>query len=317
MGDGGPSGGTVQGMTQVRNESGKTRASAPTDAPPPRGGWRTLVHWFGIACLMVAAGFAGYIAWSLWGTGLHTAEAQDRLRTEFQEELRAEPVEPTAETLVPLGGAYAQLLIPAIDVNFMVVQGTGYEDLKDGPGHYPDTADPWDDSGRVGIAGHRTTYQAPFFDLEKLQRGDEVVVRTRYGTYRYEVDRVFVIPSGGSGRVLAQTPRPTLVLTTCNPKYSSSERLIVTARRVETSQWSGGPSNGDGVRMGTWSASPSATSAISSSVKGSGAPGERTATTSSSPVASATRIRVLARHRPSLPGTADITPTRSCREAST
>ena len=60
-------------------------------------------------------------------------------------------------------------------------------------------------------------------------------MRTRYGTYRYEVDRVFVIPSGGSGRVLVQTPRPTLVLTTCNPKYSSSERLIVTARRVETS----------------------------------------------------------------------------------
>lgn len=222
-------------MTQVRNEGRKTRASAPTDAPPPRGGWRTLVHWFGMACLMVAAGFAGYIAWSLWGTGLHTAEAQDRLRTEFQEELRAEPVEPTAETLVPLGGAYAQLLIPAIDVNFMVVQGTGYEDLKDGPGHYPDTADPWDDSGRVGIAGHRTTYQAPFFDLERLQRGDEIALRTRYGTYRYEVDRVFVIPSGGSGRVLVQTPRPTLVLTTCNPKYSSSERLIVTARRVETS----------------------------------------------------------------------------------
>ena len=205
----------------------------PTQA---RGGWRTLVHWFGMACLMVAAGFAGYIAWSLWGTGLHTAQAQDRLRTEFQQELEAEPADPsTATELVPLGDAYAQLLIPAIDVNFMVVQGTGYEDLKDGPGHYPDTADPWDEAGRVGIAGHRTTYQAPFFNLEKLERGDEITLRTRYGSFAYEVDRVFVIPSGGSGRVLVQTPRPTLVLTTCNPKYSSAERLIVTARRVSES----------------------------------------------------------------------------------
>ena len=208
------------------------------ETPPTqrRGGWRTLVHWFGMACLMVAAGFAGYIAWSLWGTGLHTAQAQDRLRTEFQQELDAEPADPsTAPQLVPLGDAYAQLLIPAIDVNFMVVQGTGYEDLKDGPGHYPDTADPWDESGRVGIAGHRTTYQAPFFNLEKLERGDEITLRTRYGSFAYAVDRVFVIPSGGSGRVLVQTPKPTLVLTTCNPKYSSAERLIVTARRVSES----------------------------------------------------------------------------------
>ncbi len=184
---------------------------------------------------MIAAGFVGYLGWSLWGTGLHTAEAQDRLRTEFQQEVdRAEPVDPSqAPDRLPIGVAYAQLEIPAIDVNFMVVQGTGYEDLKDGPGHYPDTADPWDDTGRVGIAGHRTTYQAPFFDLGDLRVGDEMTLRTKYGTFRYEVDDVFVVPSEGSGRVLMQTPRPTLVLTTCNPKYSSAERLIVTARRVE------------------------------------------------------------------------------------
>ncbi|MGH2541064.1 MAG: sortase [Actinomycetota bacterium] len=198
-----------------------------------RTGWRTLVHWFGMACLMVATGLAGYVGWSLWGTGLHTAAAQEQLRAEFRQELETAPADPSAAPeQVPLGDAYAQLEIPAIDVNFMVVQGTGYEDLKDGPGHYPDTADPWDETGRVGIAGHRTTYQAPFFDLEQLRAGDEITLRTRDGTYRYEVDRVFVVPSAGSGRVLVQTPRPSLVLTTCNPKYSSSERLIVTARRL-------------------------------------------------------------------------------------
>lgn len=220
---------------------GVTRLDERSDAPwaaraeaprAPRGPWRTVVHWFGMVCLMLAAGLAGYIAWSLWGTGLHTAEAQEQLRTEFRDEL-AVPEDPaTAPDRVPLGDAYAQLEIPAIDLNFMVVQGTGYEDLKDGPGHYPDTADPWDDTGRVGIAGHRTTYLAPFFDLDDLRPGDGILLRTRYGSFRYEVDRVRVIPTSGSGRVLVQTVYPTLVLTTCNPKYSSAERLIVTARRV-------------------------------------------------------------------------------------
>ena len=60
----------------------------------------------------------------------------------------------------------------------------------------------------------------------------EITLRTAQGTFGYEVSRVFVVPSAGSGRVLEQTSRPTLVLTTCNPKYSSAERLIVTARRV-------------------------------------------------------------------------------------
>jgi sortase A len=208
-------------------------AADPIPQRAPRGPWRTIVHWFGVGCLMVASGFAGYIVWSLWGTGLHTAKAQEELRSEFREELASSGDPAVAPEQVPLGDAYAQLEIPAIDLNFMVVQGTGYEDLKDGPGHYPDTSDPWDDTGRVGIAGHRTTYQAPFFDLEQLQRGDEITLRTRYGTFTYAVDRVFVVPSAGSGRVLVQTPRPTLVLTTCNPKYSSAERLIVTARRID------------------------------------------------------------------------------------
>ena len=69
----------------------------------------------------------------------------------------------------------------------MVVQGTGHEALKEGPGHYPDTADPWDEQGRVGIAGHRTTYLHPFFKLNELTPGDTITLRTVYGIYRYEV----------------------------------------------------------------------------------------------------------------------------------
>jgi sortase A len=102
-----------------------------------------------------------------------------------------------------------------------------------GPGHYPDTADPWDVAGRVGIAGHRTTYLHPFFDLDRIRAGDEITLRTEYGTFTYRVDRdPFVVEEAGSGAVLHQTEEATLVLTTCHPKYQSPQRLIVTAVRV-------------------------------------------------------------------------------------
>ena len=211
-----------------------TRADAP--APPARwntrrSGWRLFVHWFGVLCLMVAAGFAGYVVWLLWGTGLSTQRAQDQLSQSFTPAIDSK--DPSqAPDQIPLGDAYAQILIPSIDVNFMVVQGTQYEDLKMGPGHYADTADPWDDTGRVGIAGHRTTYLHPFFDLDKVAVDDRITLRTEFGTFDYVVDRVFVVPESGSGRVLAQTTRPSLVLTTCNPRYASYQRLIVTANRL-------------------------------------------------------------------------------------
>jgi sortase A len=111
----------------------------------------------------------------------------------------------------------------------VVVQGTDYASLKEGPGHYLDTADPWDGSGRVGIAGHRTTYLHPFFDLDQIQPGDTIRLLTAYGTYAYSVTRNYVLPEATAGVVLRQTEEPTLVLTTCNPKYGSSQRLIVEA----------------------------------------------------------------------------------------
>jgi sortase A len=85
----------------------------------------------------------------------------------------------------------------------------------------------------VGIAGHRTTYLHPFLNLDQVDVGDTIELITRHGTYLYEVNGNFVIPQAGSGVVLEQTVRPTLVLTTCNPKYSSRERLIITASLVE------------------------------------------------------------------------------------
>jgi LPXTG-site transpeptidase (sortase) family protein len=217
-----------------------TTVSSPLPAPtaqrippPPRTGWRLVTHWGGILSLMLAAGFAGYVAWLLWGTGLTTQRAQGQLRQNWSQIVDSKPRN-EAPALVPLGTRYAELQIPAIGLDMMVVQGTDYSDLKLGPGHYVDTANPWDDTGRVGIAGHRTTYLHPFFNLGNLKAGDTITIRTEYGTFDYRIDRApFVVPEAGSGFVLDQTAKPTLVLTTCNPKYESYQRLIVTADRVD------------------------------------------------------------------------------------
>jgi LPXTG-site transpeptidase (sortase) family protein len=216
------------------------RMSAAAEALPAqrRFDWRTPVRWFGLLCLMGAAFFGGYVAWLLYGTGLETQRAQNDLRPGIERQIEhpkpASAAPGPGRRVVP-GSAYAIIQIPTIDLDMVVVQGTDYTSLKKGPGHYLDTADPWDDTGRVGIAGHRTTYLHPFFDLDKVRSGDTIRLLTPYGNFAYRVTRVFVIPEEGSGVVLEQTNDPTLVLTTCNPRYASSQRLIVVADRLDGS----------------------------------------------------------------------------------
>lgn len=193
-----------------------------------------MLKWLGIVCLVIASGLAGYIGWTLWGTGLATERAQESLRPSFVDRIDTkDPSEAPPSGRLPLPGtAYAQLVIPRISLDMIVVEGVDAVDLEKGPGHYPDTADPWDDDGRVAIAGHRTTYLHPFGNLDEMRVGDEITLRTEFGVFRYAVSDVFAIPTEGSGKVLTQTAEPTLVLTTCHPEFSASERLIVTAERV-------------------------------------------------------------------------------------
>jgi sortase A len=178
--------------------------------------------------LTAAVILGAYIVWLLWGTGIYTARQQDALRQEINAAI--EDPRPLLAEPIP-GGAYAILEIPAIDLDEVVVQGTEVETLKKGPGHYAKSADPWDERGRVGIAGHRTTYGAPFWDLDKVARGDVIMLRTDLGTYEYRVTGVRdILPTQVD--VLVKPGRPTLILTTCTPKFSAAMRLIVTAARV-------------------------------------------------------------------------------------
>lgn len=205
---------------------------------------RSAIRAFGFGCLMLGSGIGGYVGWLLWGTGLETARAQDELRTVVARRWDHPVAPPEKEERYLPGEAYAAIVIPSIDVDFVVVEGPeaasyrSYEwtaALKKGPAHYPDSADPWDGTGRVGIAGHRTTYLHPFLNLDRVDVGDRIRLITKHGSFVYVVDRNYVVPEAGSGVVLEQTEVPTLVLTTCHPKYSSRERLIVTARLVRPS----------------------------------------------------------------------------------
>ena len=187
-----------------------------------------ILRFLGKTCLTAAFILAAYIAWVLWGTGIYTSREQSTLRDELAE--RLDEPRPRPGVILP-GRAYAILRVPSIGVEEVVVQGTDTDDLKRGPGHYDETDDPWDDRGRVGIAGHRTTYGAPFWDLDQVRRGDVITLITEFGTFAYRVTRSEVIPPTRIG-VLDPTKKSTLVLTTCTPRFSAAQRLIVYASLI-------------------------------------------------------------------------------------
>ena len=101
-------------------------------------------------------------------------------------------------------------------------------DLRKGPGHYPDSPMPGQ-LGNAAIAGHRTTYGAPFNRIDELAPGDEITIVTVSGTFHYSVTGQLIVTPKQT-EVLDPTPDATLTLTTCNPKYSARERLVVKAR---------------------------------------------------------------------------------------
>jgi sortase A len=125
----------------------------------------------------------------------------------------------------------AIIRIPKIGLEKAVVEGVGVAALKQGPGHYPTTPMPGQ-PGNAAIAGHRTTYGAPFFRLDELADGDLIQVTTRQGEFTYSVrDQHVVKPS--QNEVLAASDENLLTLTTCNPRYSAAQRLVVVAELTD------------------------------------------------------------------------------------
>ena len=125
------------------------------------------------------------------------------------------------------GEALGRIELPALGEEFVFVAGVSARELKKGPGHYPTAALPGE-RGTVGIAGHRTTYSAPFRDIDELERGDRIVIRMPYGVFRYRVEgRIVVSPK--NTRSLRRVRHDRLALTTCHPPFSAAQRMVVTA----------------------------------------------------------------------------------------
>jgi sortase A len=141
---------------------------------------------------------------------------------------------PVTTQPVPLsieeGDPIARLEIPAIGVDSIVVAGVEKSDLKRGPGHYPETPMPGQ-LGNAAIAGHRTTYGQPFFDVDKLQAGDEMIVTTPTGRYVYRVTgQQIVTPSDYQVVTTSDPTVATLTLTSCHPKWTARDRIVITGQ---------------------------------------------------------------------------------------
>jgi sortase A len=203
-----------------------------------------------------------FVAYQLFGTTLTEEHNQSRLKQDFQAQVARAITSPTTPTTskgptsstagsgasagggsdsptlgtgatvvdpsVPSGTAIDHLVIPAIGVDKFVVQGTAEGDLSQGPGHYASTVLPGQ-VGNAGIAGHRTTYGAPFFRLDELKVGDPIYITDTTGTrYTYTMASSEVV-SPSDGAVLDPTATAQLTLTTCNPRFSDTSRLVVVA----------------------------------------------------------------------------------------
>src|SRR4051812_38525375 len=193
-----------------------------------------LLITFGIVVLLFAV-------YELKVTDLRNAATQRGLENQLQQAWGgAGPTRPNGPdpVVTPVKGQpFAVIRVPGLATHYsrVVVEGVDHEDLKKGPGHYPKTALP----GQIGnmvISGHRTTYGAPFSNLDRLRPGDVVDLQVRYRTYHYRVSGTRIVSPDQSGVLLPVPDRPgvkptsrLLTMTTCNPKFSAAQRMVVSA----------------------------------------------------------------------------------------
>lgn len=131
------------------------------------------------------------------------------------------------------GDALGRIEAPDMNgLNMVFVQGTDESSLELGPGHYPETAMPGQGK-TVAIAGHRTTYLAPFRHIDSMKQGDKITLKMPYGTFVYAVQKTEIVDPSDVG-VIHETGYERLVLSACNPLYSAAERFIVFAKLVRS-----------------------------------------------------------------------------------
>ncbi len=192
-----------------------------------------------------------FTAYQIWGTSLQESHTQAGLRTQLRAEtasaqvrralaqaaaldkLPTGPPRTAPRTQDPAeGDPIGDIRIPVIGINQVVVEGTDTPDLRKGPGHYIGTPLPGQ-GGNASIAGHRTTYGHPFYNLDSVKAGDPIVLTTLQGIFVYDATKSWVV-SPSDTDVVKNVFADLLTLTTCNPRFSASTRLIVQAKLVHS-----------------------------------------------------------------------------------
>lgn len=206
------------------------------DASRRRPGGRRVL-WVLVALLaMTGVGMMGYpFATQMWAKQIQKSKAKEFAGDDLRNAYKSK----TVKKAVGEGEALTRLEIPSLKVDVIVVEGVSGNALRAGAGHYPESALPGD-VGNVAIAGHRTGFGQPFRYLDRMKKGDTIVLSTPLGEYTYKVMGEFDghpnpwITHALDWTVIGSTPTPVLTLTTCDPPHTSKNRLIVRAELVKT-----------------------------------------------------------------------------------
>lgn len=189
----------------------------------------------GLGFIAVGVIMLGVAAWVLIGTNV-VADRQQRVQVEgLRQTWRQQPpvhLPVTPPKLPALGRDFAVIRIPSIGVVAPVRQGVREDDLEHGVGHYPGSVAPGA-MGNFALAGHRTTYGRPFWDIDKLKVGDKIYIDTAAGTFTYVVTKHAIIGADDWNVVttanLASPKQRALTITTCHPRFSASQRYMIRA----------------------------------------------------------------------------------------
>lgn len=235
--------------------------AVPPAESAARRRWRLTVRTIGELLITAGVVIALFLGYELWFTGVYTHAQQRQLTQRLEQNWisRPPPVTVAAIPYPRAGTGFAVMRIPRLGRNwqYVIVEGTDTAQLKKGPGHYPGSALPGE-TGNFSVAGHRTTYGAPFYNLDRLRTGDRIYVETRGGWFTYRVQDIPGTPARARQIVSPTTvqvaypvphqPDPglppslkVLTLTTCNPRYSAAQRLIVHALLVSADPRPSGP----------------------------------------------------------------------------
>lgn len=203
--------------------------------------WLRVLAW---SLISIGVLTLGYLAWLFWGTDWLNAHTQAEASSQLEETLDRSTPEPERvetwkgiieyfpEDPVGVGEPFGYMTIPSIEMaDVAIFEGVDRETLQSGPGHVQASPLPGQ-PGNAVMSGHRTTYGRPFFDFDLLVVGDEIEVETAIGIHLYAIREVHVVAPTD---VWVADPRPGgwLTLTTCEPKFSARQRLVVFAEMVK------------------------------------------------------------------------------------